>query len=251
MSDKADKLDLLLSPAEPVSEVLSKLELPVDLAPVRSAETLDEYMERLAELSFRARDLSVEQLSMLRRAARANPALYSLSEQLSAPQLVKLLLVGMPSLCMRIADGVSLRALADEVGVPLFLLYKFLTSKENKPLYKEARAAAAHKFIDDADEAARDQRRSEAEHWRWRAERSSPEEFGKPVDSEPQRAATANAVFNLLMDLTPDAQAEAAAAREEAYREASAAIEGDAKDVLDDVWDTSVRSGAGQLSDRS
>ena len=36
------------------------------------------------------------------------------------------------------------------------------------------------------------------------------------------------------MDMTPDAQAEAA--REETYREASAAIEGEAKDVLDDVW---------------
>ena len=84
---------------------------------------------------------------------------------------------------MRSADGVSLRQLADEVGVPLFPLYKFLTTKENKPLYKEARAAAAYKFIDDADEAARDQRRSEAEHWRWRAETNSPDEFGKPVNS--------------------------------------------------------------------
>ena len=61
---------------------------------------------------------------------------------------------------MRSADGVSLRQLADEVGVPLFLLYRFLTTKENKPLYKEALDEAAHKFMDDADEAARDQRRS-------------------------------------------------------------------------------------------
>lgn len=100
---------------------------------------------------------------------------------------------GIEAVCERLANGVTMTAIAEEIGVTVGKLSQWIASdEEHSARAREARIHAARiwdekalSVIEQALEPFELQRAKElAHHYRWRASKTAPKEYGDKVTQE-------------------------------------------------------------------
>ena len=98
---------------------------------------------------------------------------------------------GEDTICERIVDGKSLTAIGAEIGVPIGFFVAWLEATPDRSArVREARARSARLWDDKATqgiEGAKDQfelakAKEMAHHYRWRASKIAPREYGEKLD---------------------------------------------------------------------
>lgn len=107
--------------------------------------------------------------------------------------------MGIDELCDRIIDGESQTAIARDIGVSIATLIGWIASDtERSARAREARIASASSFSDKAAEelqGATDvfglaKARELASHWRWRASKANPRDFGDKIEIDQRTTIT-------------------------------------------------------------
>ena len=100
---------------------------------------------------------------------------------------------GIEAVCERLANGVTMTAIAEEIGVTIGKLSQWISSdEEHSARAREARIHAARiwdekalSVIEQALDPFELQRAKElAHHYRWRASKTAPREYGDKVQTE-------------------------------------------------------------------
>lgn len=99
--------------------------------------------------------------------------------------------LGIDAVCARLMSGDSQRAIADDAGVGLMTLVDWIAADPVRSARaREARIAAARQFDEKAEyelRAATDpftlaKARELAQHYRWKASKASPKEYGDKIE---------------------------------------------------------------------
>lgn len=100
---------------------------------------------------------------------------------------------GIDAICERLANGVTMTAIAEEIGVTVGKLSQWIASdEEHSARAREARIHAARiwdekalSVVEQAQDLFELQRAKElAHHYRWRASKTAPKEYGDRVTQE-------------------------------------------------------------------
>ena len=114
---------------------------------------------------------------------------------------------GIEAVCERLADGVTMTAIAEEIGVTVGKLSQWIASdEEHSARAREARIHAARiwdekalSVVEQAQDLFELQRAKElAHHYRWRASKISPKEYGDKVTQE-HTGANGGAITQSIM----------------------------------------------------
>ena len=107
--------------------------------------------------------------------------------------------MGIDALCEKLIAGVSQTAIAAEIGVSLATLIAWVAADpERSARAREARVASAGNFADRAEEELRRasdpftlaRARELASHYRWKASKASPKDFGDKIEIEQRTTLT-------------------------------------------------------------
>ena len=114
---------------------------------------------------------------------------------------------GIEAVCERLADGVTMTAIAEEIGVTVGKLSQWIASdEEHSARAREARIHAARiwdekalSVVEQAQDLFELQRARElAQHYRWRASKTAPKEYGDRVTQE-HTGANGGAITQSIM----------------------------------------------------
>lgn len=106
---------------------------------------------------------------------------------------------GVDKLCDRIIAGDTQRSIAEDIGVSLALLVSWIASDPDRSArVREARIAASRSFDEMAEQCLLDAKdpfglakaRELASHYRWKASKSNPREYGDKVEIEQRTTIT-------------------------------------------------------------
>jgi len=95
--------------------------------------------------------------------------------------------LGIAAICERIIAGVTERSIAADAGVSVATFSEWIAKdNERSARAREARKQSAHQFAEKAEEEIRNaadpfelsKAKELAHHWRWRASKANPKEFG-------------------------------------------------------------------------
>lgn len=113
-------------------------------------------------------------------------------------------------------DGKSYRDIAEHFGVSLGTVHNFTSKDEHSARVREARMISASTFDDKAEEVLRDETlefaraRELASHYRWRASKRKPKEYGDKLDvtSDGEKINTPPPAINIYNGAPPLASSE-------------------------------------------
>ena len=127
-------------------------------------------------------------------AGKAAPARAKVQPKKKQPTIAERIeAFGIEAVCERLANGVTMTAIAEEIGVTVGKLSQWIASgEEHSARAREARIHAARiwdekalSVIEQALDPFELQRAKElAHHYRWRASKTAPKEYGDKVQAE-------------------------------------------------------------------
>jgi transposase len=110
--------------------------------------------------------------------------------------------VGLDAICEMIREGQSLRAIAKQVGVQISTLSEWLSHPDRSARARATRALTAQLWDEKAEEVLKDvnpaaemptelgRARELAQHYRWRASKINPKEYGDKLETTHQGGKT-------------------------------------------------------------
>jgi transcriptional regulator with XRE-family HTH domain len=133
----------------------------------------------------------------------------------AAPAAGKVGAKGISAICARVADGATLTAIAKEIGVSFGTLSAWLEANpERSARAREARTLAARLWDEKAEESltkakskfALSRAKELAHHYRWRAAKVAPRDYGDKLTQE-LTGADGGPIETAVVTLTPTERA--------------------------------------------
>lgn len=180
-----------------------------DAAGGRGSTSLQDHIKKLGAMSVAAQNMTPQEAAVTMRQMRISRKMTGMNATLFGSQSYKLSLISFDAILATLAEGTSVHDMAKDIGVNAYLLYQYIKSQpDGETRMKEALAISGFKHADQATAAIDSENPNPAleKHHKWRAERASPEFFGRR-NAKAEEAQQPS--FSLHIDLSERAQIEA------------------------------------------